>query len=235
MPTRRKPPRGRPTSIELERRKARVLDVASELLMKNGYGGTSIAEIAKVARVSYRMIIAHFGDKTGIYTQVVNQRSISAFRIAEAAQTASTLEGILFGIAKSAWTAMYDPQAIRSHRLLVAEGERFVEQTSEIARKSSEEFYNVIEKDFADLYDRKMIQRNDPKKSAKYFVDLINGLALSQASVGYMDPIPDDDEIREKIDLFIKGWLNPSSASPPRKPSARAKPRRTRARAIKPG
>ena len=38
---------GRPTAVELERRKARVMEVATQLFVANGYAGTSLIDIAR--------------------------------------------------------------------------------------------------------------------------------------------------------------------------------------------
>ena len=45
---------GRPTASELERRKARVMEVATELFISHGYAGTSLIDIARGAAVVKR-------------------------------------------------------------------------------------------------------------------------------------------------------------------------------------
>ena len=112
MPPAKKPPRGRPTQSDLEKRKARVLEVASKLFMTRGYEGTSLAQVSKLARVSPRMISAHFGNKADIFTQVINARTVSASLLAAETATGETLEDILYGAAKFAWTAAYSPGAV---------------------------------------------------------------------------------------------------------------------------
>ena len=49
--TKRKPKNqaGRPTALELERRKALVMDIATELFVTQGYAATSLVDIAKGA------------------------------------------------------------------------------------------------------------------------------------------------------------------------------------------
>jgi AcrR family transcriptional regulator len=162
MPPAKKPPRGRPTQSDLEKRKARVLEVAAKLFMTRGYEGTSLAQVSKLARVSPRMISAHFGNKADIFTQVINARTISASLLAAETATGDTLEEILYGAAKFAWTAAYSPGAISFLRLVVGEGERFETHTKEIARVTSILFYGEMERIFVDLAKRKMISVADP-------------------------------------------------------------------------
>jgi AcrR family transcriptional regulator len=205
MPPAKKPPRGRPTQSDLEKRKARVLEVASKLFMNRGYEGTSLAQVSKLARVSPRMISAHFGNKADIFTQVINERTISASLLAAETATGDTLEEILYGAAKFAWTAAYSPGAISFLRLVVGEGERFETHTSEIARVASKLFYGEMEKIFVDLVERKLISVPDPAAISKYFIDLMIGYSPPQAAMGYWDLVPDCDELKGKVHFFCLG------------------------------
>jgi AcrR family transcriptional regulator len=214
MPAKKKPLRGRPTPAELERRKARVLDIAKTLFMKHGYAGTSVARIAQTARVSPRMITAHFGDKASIFTQVITERNARySLAVTEVAADSNSLEDILFGVAKYAWSTSYSPEALAFTRLIVGEGERFFEQTSAIARISSESYRGSMTEIFRELHSRGLFTRDDPKRSAKYFIDLIVGTSAPQAAMGYTELVPTDDEIRLKIRIFIAGWLNAPDAA----------------------
>src|ERR1700753_3015639 len=167
-----KPRRGRPTQSDLEKRKARVVQVAEDLFMTRGYAGTSVSEISKRSRVSPRLITAHFGDKSEIFTQVINQRSLRASLLAEKTSAAETLDEILLGAANFAWTAAYSPGAISFLRLVVGEGERFENHTAEIARNSSLYFYGSMEKIFADLKERGLVEVDDTALTPKMFIHL---------------------------------------------------------------
>ena len=199
-----KPRRGRPTQTELEKRKARVVQAAEDLFMMHGYAGTSVSEISKRSRVSPRLITAHFGSKSEIFTQVINQRSLRASQLAEETSTAETLEGILLGAAKFAWTASYSPGAISFLRLVVGKGERFENHTAEIARNSSHYFYCAIERIFIDLRRRGLIDIGDTALAAKMFIYLIIGYAPPQAAMGYWDRVPDDAETKVKVRFFAE-------------------------------
>jgi AcrR family transcriptional regulator len=202
MASAKKPPRGRPTQSDLEKRKTRVLEIASKLFATHGYAGTSLAEISKLSRVSPRMISAHFGNKADIFTQIILDRSVRASLLAAETSSGSTLEEILYGAAQFAWTAAYSPGAISFLRLVVGEGERFETHTAEIARTTSAVFYGEMERIFVDLVDRGIIAISNPKAISKYFIDLIVGFSPPQAAMGYWDLVPDSEEIRQKVDLF---------------------------------
>jgi AcrR family transcriptional regulator len=50
--------------------KNRILNIANELFAKNGYSGTSIRELAKLASVNIAAINYHFQNKTNLYCEV---------------------------------------------------------------------------------------------------------------------------------------------------------------------
>jgi len=65
--SKKKKPRqaGRPTLVELERRKRKVLEVATKLFVRDGYSATSLVDIAKGAGVATRTVYQHFGGQAG--------------------------------------------------------------------------------------------------------------------------------------------------------------------------
>jgi TetR/AcrR family transcriptional repressor of mexJK operon len=193
---------GRPTQAALEQRKARTLRTAEKLFMTRGYAATSVNEIAKQARVSPRMIKAHFGGKDDIFIQIIKDRSLRASVPALDVQGGGTLEDILIQVARAMWNVSYSPGAIQFLRIVVAEGERFKTHTSEIARSTNVHFRKDVETLFADLHRNGMIDAPDAATTTKYFVDLIVGYSMPQAAMGYWDRVPDENEMCEKVQLF---------------------------------
>ena len=69
---------GRPTLDELERRKAKVMKVATDLFVRQGYAATSLVDIAKQAGVATRTLYQHFGDKEAMFQSVMYARDSAA-------------------------------------------------------------------------------------------------------------------------------------------------------------
>ena len=57
---------------EAVERRRRVIDAAHDLFLTDGYGATSINEIARAADVSPQMIYASFGSKAGILAKLTD-------------------------------------------------------------------------------------------------------------------------------------------------------------------
>lgn len=49
----------------------RIRDAAQALFAEHGYGATTVREIARVAEVSQTLIFSHYGDKAGLFEEVV--------------------------------------------------------------------------------------------------------------------------------------------------------------------
>jgi AcrR family transcriptional regulator len=104
----------------------RILEVATELFLTEGYGSTSIEAVAERARISKRTFYHRFDDKAALFAAVVH-------RIIEKARPppgvplveGTTLQEILRRLAGLLLRAALSPQAIALHRLVTAESVRF--------------------------------------------------------------------------------------------------------------
>src|SRR5512133_2313872 len=70
MPRSRRTPR--PRDADTTRR--RLLDAATAVFAEHGFAGARVDEIAERAGVNKRMIYAYYGDKEGLYREVLSSR-----------------------------------------------------------------------------------------------------------------------------------------------------------------
>ena len=130
-PQRREPIRkarrgGRPSHAAALLLRDRILEVATELFLTEGYGSTSIEAVAARAGISKRTFYHRFDDKAALFAAVVH-RIIEQIRpppevpLLEGAK----LEEILHRLAGIILRAALAPQAIALHRLVIAESVRF--------------------------------------------------------------------------------------------------------------
>lgn len=117
---------GRPSRADALRLNERILAVATELFLTEGYGSTSIEAVAARAGVSKRTFYHRFNDKPALFAAVVH-RIIEQIRppadvpLLEGA----SLQQILRRLAGLLVRAALSPQAIALHRLVTAESVRF--------------------------------------------------------------------------------------------------------------
>jgi TetR/AcrR family transcriptional regulator, mexJK operon transcriptional repressor len=123
----RKPRRtGRPPREQALLLRDRILEVATELFLSEGYGATSIEAVAERAGISKRTFYHRFDNKEALFAAVVH-RIIEQIRPPPGVPLleGATLHDILRRLAELALRAALSPRAIALHRLITAESLRF--------------------------------------------------------------------------------------------------------------
>jgi len=112
--------RGRPTADERVERRAQILDAALPVFLDSGFGNTTVEQLAAAGRVTKRTIYSYFGDKDGVFTEMV--RSL-ATTVSDHAPDNETLEALTARIVFRLDSA----ELIGLHRLVIGESTRFPE------------------------------------------------------------------------------------------------------------
>ena len=117
---------GRPSSSVAQQLRGRILEVATELFLIEGYGSTSIEAVAARAGISKRTFYHRFDDKAALFAAVVH-RIVEQIRPPPEIPLlkGANLEEILCRLAGIILQAALSPQAIALNRLIVAESMRF--------------------------------------------------------------------------------------------------------------
>jgi TetR/AcrR family transcriptional regulator, mexJK operon transcriptional repressor len=117
---------GRPPGAEALLLRERILEVATELFLTEGYGATSIEAVAERAGISKRTFYHRFDNKAVLFAAVVH-RIIEQIRPPPGVPLleGATLHRILRRLAGLILRAALAPQAIALHRLITAESQRF--------------------------------------------------------------------------------------------------------------
>jgi TetR/AcrR family transcriptional regulator, mexJK operon transcriptional repressor len=124
----RRPRGGRPSRDAVLALNERILDVATELFLAQGYGLTTIEALARRAGISKRTFYHRFADKSVLFGAVVH-RIVERIR---PAPDVPLLEGatpheVLKRLARLILHAALSPPTLALHRLIVGESARFPE------------------------------------------------------------------------------------------------------------
>ena len=105
-----------------------MLDAATDLFLRDGYGATSLEAVAAAAGVSKRTLYARFSGKAALL-QVVVARLVTTWLPAFDAEIGHRggLRDTLLGAAKVMLATALSPQALGLYRLIIAEIGRFPE------------------------------------------------------------------------------------------------------------
>jgi TetR/AcrR family transcriptional regulator, mexJK operon transcriptional repressor len=129
---------GRPSREQAALLGDRILDVATDLFLTEGYGATSIEAVAQRARISKRTFYHRFPDKAALFDAVL-RRIIQGIKpppdvpLYEGAEFSE----VLSRLARLAVRASIAPMTLALTRLMLTEAQRFPELAAVVAREGS--------------------------------------------------------------------------------------------------
>lgn len=200
---------GRPSRADALRLRQRILEVATELFLAEGYGSTSIEAVAARAGISKRTLYHRFDDKSALFAAVVHEiiaqiRPPAGVPLIEGA----TLHDVLRRLAGMILRAALSPKALALHRLVMAESARFPELIRAVhgdgsAREATALISGLLARD---LRDSKLNAENRAF-AAEQFIFMIVSLPQRRA-VGYGTPMTAaelDAWADKTVALFLNG------------------------------
>ena len=212
---------GRPTLVELERRKARVMEVATRLFVLNGFAATSLVDIAKEAGVATRTVYQHFGDKEAIFFEVLAARETGEVFPHPSLTDETDLFDATMAVARYICDVSLRPRSVDLMRLTIAESRRFPNFMKKLCGKAFAYFRAEVAQMFDELSARGRAPAHDSSESAGLLVDLILGSTPLLVYAGLASSRPTDEELAVKVDLFLRGRFGISRAEAvPRKRKA---------------
>lgn len=222
-PARRKRNRaGRPTADELERRKVKVMQVATDMFVSRGYAGTTLLDIAKQAGVATRTLYQHFGDKEAIFREVIFARDNAAIE-KPSVEDGDDLVSALTKAARYSLEVSLRTRSIELMRLMIAESARFPDLMSKVTNTIFTRFKANVAAVFRELCDRGLIPQGDHDQSAELFVDLMLGNSTVMIYFGWRSARPTEEDVAVKVDLFIAGRFGTAALAAT--PAKKAKPK----------
>jgi AcrR family transcriptional regulator len=203
---------GRPTLAELERRKAKVMDVATRLFVLNGFAATSLVDIAKEAGVATRTVYQHFGDKEAIFFEVLAARETGAVFPHPSLTAETDLFDATMAVARYICDVSLRPRSVDLMRLTIAESRRFPNFTKKLCGKAFASFRTEVAQMFDELTARGLAPAHDTAGTAALLVDLILGSTPLLVYAGLGAARPSDEELAVKVDLFLRGRFGVAKA-----------------------
>jgi len=126
---------GRPPGKRAGEVEARILDAARRLFLERGLAGTSVDEIARLARAGKPTIYARFPDKETLFTAVVSRTVLASIdRFESDAPTGVSVEERLKSLGVNILKWVLVSEDIGMIRLAIAEARRFPDLASRVNR-----------------------------------------------------------------------------------------------------
>jgi TetR/AcrR family transcriptional repressor of mexJK operon len=200
---------GRPSRADALRLRGRILEVARELFLAQGYGSTTIEAVAARAGISKRTFYHRFDDKAALFAAVVHE-IIQQIRPPAGVPliVGATLRDVLRRLAGMILHAALSPQAIALHRLVMAESARFPELACAVEGDGSTREATTL---IGDLLARELPESRfsaaDRAFAAQQFIFMVVTVPLRLA-MGYGSPMTAADLeawIDNTVLLFLDG------------------------------
>lgn len=196
----------------------RILDVATELFLTEGYGTTSIEAIARQAGISKRTFYHRFRDKAALFAAVVH-RIIEGLRPPSGTPLyeGASLEATLRHLARLILGAALQPMALSLSRLMMAEAHRFPELAAIAAREGTRaEAVGQIAAMLERERRRGGLAIDRPEFAAEQFLQIVITLPQRRA-LGLGTPMTDrelDDWADDCVNLFLNGCRTWTPSAP---------------------
>lgn len=204
----RRPYGGRPTLKEAEQLHGRILDVATELFAKHGYGQTSIEAVAASAGIGKLTLYRRFEDKDALFQAVaLRMGEQSRLRMTEIGENNQKPSDALTETGRHLLSVVLSPQSVAFHRIVFSEAARLPELCASIYKSASSDHAHPIRRIFLRFLDQGVLRVDDVDFLAHQFVQAIIGNPLRNALLGAppMSEQAQEEHVDKTVDLFLRG------------------------------
>ncbi len=181
-----------------------VMDAAMTLFLAQGYGTTSIEQVARTANVSKATVYAYFASKDQLFATIVSERR-PLFYDAAFETEVTDLRSALTTIGQTFLRFMLREQTLAIYRMAVAESARFPELGRAFFENGPQRGHTI----FADWLERQqaagLVSVPVPRIAAYQFMTLLRGCVFIRATLA-VEPEPTDIEINETVAAAVDTW-----------------------------
>src|SRR5919109_2649313 len=204
-----------PSGLEAEPRSTRkrraILEAATALFLRNGYRGTSMDEIAALARVSKQTVYKAFSDKERLFSEIVisavNEAADPVYDEVLELEDSGDVETDLRGLARQLLVRVMQPRILQLRRLVIGEAGRFPELGRTFYEQGPGRTIAALAAVFERLAARGTLQLDDPPLAAAPFNWLVMSTPLNPAMFLGEDEPPATAELNRYADAGVRAFL----------------------------
>src|SRR5437763_6140396 len=193
------------------RKRRAIFDAATTVFLSNGYLGTSMDEIATLARVSKQTVYKHFTDKERLFSEIVtatvdeiaNPNTDEVLKL----QDTGDLERDLRRFARRQLRAVMEPRLLQLRRLVIGESGRFPHLGRLFYERGPGRTIDALATMFERLASRGVLELDNPPLAAAHFNWLVMSIPLNQAMLlGENEPAT-PSELDRFADAGVRAFL----------------------------
>lgn len=172
----------------VRRSRAAAVSAARSLFLQQGYGGTTMEDIAELAGLTKRTLYNNYRDKASLFEEIVSE--VTAFAAAFARELPSALasvenavdlSGRMTELAQRLALAIARPDVIALRRLLISETRTFPALANHYFDRAPQQVIRSLASEFARLRSIGLLAADDERLAASQFAYLVVGESLDRA------------------------------------------------------
>lgn len=193
------------------RKRSAILEAATTVFLDNGYLGTSMDEIAALARVSKQTVYKHFADKERLFveivTNMVNEISDPVYQEVLSLADSGDIEADLRDLARRLLEGVAQPRLLQLRRLVIGEATRFPALGRTFFERGPGRTIAALAAVFERLGARDVLHLDDPALAAAHFNWLIMSAPLNEAMLLSSDEPPAPGDLKRLTDSAVRVFL----------------------------
>jgi AcrR family transcriptional regulator len=201
---------GRPRRGTESARTATLIDAATRVFLREGYGLCSIDKVASEAGVSTRTIYERFKNKADLLGGVISHlvdRDITSV-LAESELASMELRQALTVIGETIAARVSDPDSAALFRIVATEAQRFPALADKMRRSTKVRIDDLVARYFRTQITRGTLAVSDADTAASMFMQLVVGELHDCLLFGNAEALATFDataHVRRVVDLFLYG------------------------------
>jgi AcrR family transcriptional regulator len=188
-----------------ERRRAAMLEAATEVFLERGYEGATLGEVIARAGGSRATLYAQFGDKAGLFAAIIAalcERIVTPM----GEKLEGPAEAALLAMGRGFMAVMMAPESLGLYRIVIAEGARFPELAAAVFSAGPQSAADGLTRFLADRVRLDELVLEDPGASARHFLEMVKGELHFRALLG-LAPAPSPADVEKCVALAVKTFL----------------------------
>ncbi len=198
-----------PVPSRAERKRAAILQAASDVFLANGYVGASMDDVAARAGVSKQTLYKHFGDKETLFHELVITTVVTAdaARGDEPIVLGDDVEADLRRFARHLLHGVMQPHVLQLRRVVIAEATRFPRLGREFHDVGLGKTVARLALTIGELQDRGVVDVADPELAAQHLNWLVLSIPLNRAMLLGDDHGVAAEELDRYADAGVAAFL----------------------------
>lgn len=170
-------------------KRRQITEAALALFLRQGYGKTSMDQIAADAGVSKQTVYKQFADKETLFQEIARGVTANSDQIlkelaavvAAPVSTTDDLRKLLQRLARHYLDAVMEPRVLSLRRLIIAEADEFADLASHYYQQGPTRGLDLVESALRRWVEAGLVTAPDPRLAASQFVYLALGSSQDHA------------------------------------------------------